>query len=90
MSHTSSTPNNAARPSLDELKKAVQRKYLGQAGLHGVGASERQNAIKLYLTKCDGAEQNRLIAEVRKELASTNVELVFDDAPSVLKLSSDT
>jgi hypothetical protein len=69
--------------SLDEMKKHLVRKYLGKAGIHGVGISRAQNAVRVYMQPESDDIQEALLKEIEKEAAPFKVLPVKSDRPSI-------
>lgn len=73
--------------SLIEKKKEISEKYLGKAGVHGVGVSRQRGAIKLHVSRPHSErqrqEQDRMLEKLRREAAPYGV-LTFDDNPAAI------
>jgi hypothetical protein len=69
--------------SLDEVKKHISRKYLGKAGIHGVGISHSQNAVRVYMQPDADDAQEDLLKEIEKEAAPFKVLPVRSDRPLI-------
>lgn len=60
--------------SLEEVKRKLSRKYLGKAGIHGMGVSHSKNAVHVYVEKEDpDGERQKLMEEIEKEAAPYKV-----------------
>lgn len=57
--------------SLDEARKRVSKKYLGKAGIHGVGIRRSRNALAVYVDP--GPGQGQILKEVASEAAPYSV-----------------
>jgi hypothetical protein len=68
--------------SLDELKGRLSSKYLGKAGIHGIGISRTHNAIRVYLQSGEGDEQENILKEIEKEAAPFKVLPVKSERPT--------
>ena len=75
--------NSASRMerTLDVVKAAVSEKYLGRAGIHGIGIRRRQNALTVYLHAADSAEQAALLREIEAEAVPYHVLAVTEEQP---------
>jgi hypothetical protein len=72
---------------INSMRVQIARKYIGQAGIHGVGASRTQNAIRLYMQPSKDPAQKAVLAAITKEAAPFNV-LVVEEAPPRLTSSA--
>ena len=70
--------------SLANVKEQVQKKYLGQARIHGVGLRSKDSAVRLYAVRENGDEQTKLLENIRSEIAPYALDVVFDEAPVAL------
>ena len=69
--------------SLDEVKKHVSKKYLGKAGIHSIGVSRAENALRLYVdSESEGALIN-VLTEIEKEAAPFKVVPIRSDRSSI-------
>jgi hypothetical protein len=61
--------------SLDEVQKSITERYLGEAGIHGVGISPSKNALRLYVDSTSGLDDRHkaMVEELRKEAAPCSV-----------------
>lgn len=53
--------------SLEEVRKHISRKYIGKAGIHGVGVRRKLNAICIYLVGSTDSEQQTFLNEIERE-----------------------
>lgn len=67
--------------SLDEVKAIVSGRYLGRAGIHGVGIRRSQGALMVYLHPGHGGEQERLLREIETEAAPYTVIATREEGP---------
>jgi len=69
--------------SLDEVKEHVSMKYLGKAGIHSVGISHAENALRVYVDpEAEGALKDVLI-EIEKEAAPFKIVPIKSDRSSI-------
>ncbi|MBI3654257.1 MAG: hypothetical protein HY231_24785 [Acidobacteria bacterium] len=68
--------------TLDEVKIRLSRKYLGQFGVHGIGISRSQNAIKLYVDAADDLEASKLKA-IQADAAPYPIIIVKEERPTI-------
>jgi hypothetical protein len=71
--------------SLDEAKKSITEKYLGEAGIHGVGISRSRNALRVYVDAAtDFGDNHRVILEeIRKEAAPYSVLEIEEERATI-------
>jgi hypothetical protein len=69
--------------SLDEVKARIAQKYLGVAGIHGVGVSQTHNAVRVYLTPEAGSEQAVVLAALRRDAVPYDVLIVEAEPPQI-------
>jgi hypothetical protein len=67
--------------TLDDVKVIISGKYLGRAGIHGVGVRRSQDALMVYLHSGDPAEQARVLREIEAEAAPYRVVAVTEEGP---------
>lgn len=69
--------------SLDEVKKHVSRKYLGKAGIHSVGVSRAENALRVYIDSEAEDVLTHLLTEIEKEAAPFKIIPIRSDRSSI-------
>lgn len=69
--------------SLEEAKEHLSSKYLGRAGIHGIGISKSQNAIRVYLQPIVEEEQENVLKEMEKEVAPFKLLPVQSERPTI-------
>jgi hypothetical protein len=69
--------------SLDEVKRRIARKYLGKAGIHGVGIRRAQNALNVYAKADASPDQQQLLKEIEREAAPYKVIVTQEERPSI-------
>jgi hypothetical protein len=69
--------------SLDDVKRRLSQKYLGKAGVHGIGLSRAQNAVKVHLESNGNSEQDgdqsALLEELKREAAPYDVLITVEE-----------
>lgn len=72
--------------SLDEAKKSITEKYLGEAGIHGVGISRSRNALRVYVDTASGFGDNyrAILEEIRKEAAPYSVLEIEEERATII------
>ena len=76
------------KENLSTAKRRISRKFLGRAGIHGVGLHpSTADTIVVYREEEDvGEEENKtLIQELRKEASPFKIEIVDTEAPTIRK-----
>ena len=69
--------------SLDEVKKHVSLKYLGKAGIHSVGISRAENALRVYVDSEAEDALTNVLREIEKEAAPFKVVPIRSDRSSI-------
>ena len=69
--------------TLDELKKRLRSKYIGKAGIHGLGIDRSQNALRIYHAPESTPEQNLILDEIKKEAHPYKVLTVEEERPKI-------
>lgn len=69
--------------SIDEVKDRLRRSYLGKAGIHGVGVSRSEHAIRVYVGPQPDAEQSDVLAMMRESASPFAVIVVREDRPQI-------
>ncbi|HEU0015371.1 MAG TPA: hypothetical protein VFQ45_16905 [Longimicrobium sp.] len=67
--------------SLEDVKNSISGKYLGRAGIHGVGMRRSQGALMVYVHSSDSGEQARLLREIEAEALPYRVVAVEEERP---------
>ena len=72
--------------SLDDTKQLLSKKYLGKEGIHGIGVSRSQNAIRVHMVPAadaaHAARQQGLIQQMKEEAGSHDVQVTTEDKPA--------
>lgn len=68
--------------SLDETKTYLAGKYLGQAGIHSIGISRKENGIRVYLEQSAADEQSRVLKEIEAEATPYKIIIVQSNKPT--------
>jgi hypothetical protein len=69
--------------TLDEVKRRIAHKYLGKAGIHGVGIRRSQNALNVYMGADPSLDQKQLLKEIEREAAPYKVIVTQEERPSI-------
>lgn len=70
--------------SLDEKKRGVTARFVGQAGIHGVGIQQSQNAIRLYVDGEETAERRKILDEITKYASPFQVLVIQSKSSKLL------
>jgi hypothetical protein len=70
--------------TLEQVKDRVRKSFLGQGGIHGVGISRSQQAIRVYLSPGNAQTAQATIDNLKKVAAPYSVLVVEEEAPRVL------
>ncbi|HEU0146556.1 MAG TPA: hypothetical protein VFR21_06725 [Bradyrhizobium sp.] len=72
--------------NLESKKQRLSQKFLGKQGLHGLGLSRAENAVKVHLERAQSPEhmasQDALLEEIRREAAPYPLIVTFEDKAS--------
>jgi hypothetical protein len=55
--------------SLEEVKEYLSGKYLGKSGIHSVGISRTDNAVRVYVETDSDDKLEGILKEIEKEAA---------------------
>jgi hypothetical protein len=69
--------------SIESVKNRVRKAFLGKAGIHGIGLSRAEKAIRVYLTRQAGAEQGEVLAQLRISAEPYRIIVVEEEKPSI-------
>lgn len=71
--------------TLENLKKRLRRKYLGEAGIHGLGIDYSQNALRVYYEPLPDPEQEKLLKEIEKEAYPYRIIAISGEPPKITR-----
>ncbi len=69
--------------SLDEVKQHLSEKYLGRAGIHSLGISRANNAVRLYAHPDEDDALEAVLKEIETEAAPYNIEVIKSQRPFI-------
>ncbi|MDX6444295.1 MAG: hypothetical protein QOH71_1369 [Blastocatellia bacterium] len=69
--------------TLDEVRELLSTKYLGKAGIHSVGISRAENAVRVYVQPEAEDELKGVLKEIEREAAPYKVVPVKSDRSSI-------
>jgi len=73
----------ADEQTLDDVQALITKKYLGQAGIHGVGVRRKKSAIALYVEPGTPEEHKDLLTQITDEVKPFDVMVVEEERPSI-------
>jgi hypothetical protein len=70
--------------SLDATKRLISQKYLGKGGIHGVGLSKAENAVRVHLSPADASDGSRraLLEALKRDAAPYEVVVTTEEGPT--------
>lgn len=73
----------ASNDELEAAKSLVSQKYLGKAGIHGVGLRRSKSAVTLYVNPADQPEQQEVVRLIEEEIKPINLLVVEEGQASI-------
>lgn len=73
----------ADKQTLDDAQSLVTEKYLGQAGIHGVGIRRKKSAIALYVEPGATEEHKDLLTQIGDEVKPYDLIVVEEERSSI-------
>jgi hypothetical protein len=67
--------------SLEDTKRRLVTRYLGQAGIHGFGLRRSEDGICVYLERQSDPGQKELLDRIEREAAPFRLITVYEDRP---------
>jgi hypothetical protein len=67
---------------LDQVQERITRKYLGKAGIHGVGIRHKKSAIVLYVEPGAAEEHKNALTKIKEEVEPLNLMIVEEERSS--------
>jgi hypothetical protein len=71
------------KSTLEDVRSLVSRKYLGKAGIHGVGIRRSKDAVTVYVDPVDRPEQKELLGVIEEEIKPFNLLVVEEGHASI-------
>jgi hypothetical protein len=65
--------------TLTDVKDRLKARYLGRAGVHGMGVSRAQNAIRVYVNPSDEPDTASVLAQLTAEAEPYSVIVVREE-----------
>lgn len=69
--------------TLEDVKSLVSRKYLGKAGIHGVGMRRSKSAVAVYVDPEDHTDRQEVLSRIEKEIKPFNLLVVEEGRASI-------
>ena len=69
--------------TLESVKSLVSSKYLGKAGIHGVGIRRSKSAVAVYVEPGTRPGKQEMLRSIEKEIAPFNLLVVEEGRPSI-------
>jgi hypothetical protein len=69
--------------SLESVKNRLRQSYLGKGGIHGLGLSRAEKAIRVYVDAQAGADESEVIEQLRESARPYPVIVVREDRPRI-------
>jgi hypothetical protein len=69
--------------SLEETKEHLSGKYLGKAGIHSLGISRAENAVRVYMQDDDNEELEGVLKDIEREAAPYKIVTIKSDRSSI-------
>jgi hypothetical protein len=67
--------------SIEELKIRLRQTYLGKAGIHGIGLSRVEQALRVYVGPEAQSGQEEVLAQLRKSAEPFAVQVIQEEPP---------
>ena len=71
------------KSTLEDVQSLVSQKYLGRAGIHGIGLRRSKSAIAVYVEPGSRPEQKELLDLIEREIKPFNLIVVQEESPSI-------
>ena len=70
--------------SLEQAKERLKTRFLGRAGVHGLGIRRAENAICVYADEKEDPDFPLVLAQIEKEVAPLTVLVIREARPTKL------
>ena len=71
--------------SLEIIKRRITAKYLGTAGIHGVGINQEKKTVKIYYDLQLSDETSEVFTKIEEEAQPYTVEKIVSNYSRLLK-----
>jgi hypothetical protein len=69
--------------TLDAVKQRLRSRYLGRAGIHGLGISPAQNAIRVYINPGQADAARTVLRQLEAEASPHRVIVIQEEPPAL-------
>ena len=69
--------------SIEAVKNRLRQSFLGKAGIHGVGLSRAEQAIRVYVSSTAHSDQADFLEQLRRSAAPFRVIVVNEERPRI-------
>ena len=69
--------------SIEAVKNRLRQSFLGKAGIHGVGLSRADQAIRVYVSSKADSDQQDLLEQLRQSAAPFRIIVVKEEQPRI-------
>jgi hypothetical protein len=69
--------------TLEDVRAVVSEKYLGKAGIHGVGLRRSQSAVAVYVDAEDGPDRQEVLSLIEDEIKPFKLLVVEEGRASI-------
>jgi hypothetical protein len=67
----------------EEIKNRLSARYLGVAGIHGLGLMRAGRVVRVYCDPGDSAEREAVLARLKRDAQPLEVEVIAKSPPKV-------
>ena len=68
--------------NLEQVKERLKARFLGRAGVHGLGIRRAENAICVYADEEDNPDFPLVLAQIEEEVAPLTVLVIREARPT--------
>lgn len=68
---------------LEDVKSLISGKYLGKAGIHGVGMRRSKSAVTVYVDPGDRPDRKEVLGLIEKEIKPFNLLVIEEGQASI-------
>jgi hypothetical protein len=69
--------------SLEEVKELLSAKYLGKAGIHSMGISRAESAVRVYVHPDADNVLSEVLREIERDAAPYKIVPITSERPSI-------
>ena len=71
------------KSTLEDARSLVSQKYLGKAGIHGVGVRRSKSAVAVYVDPEDRSDRQEVLSLIEDEIKPFKLLVVEDEPASI-------